>query len=131
MKVRLLPEWFQKNMNTIVPLFASIAIIGLFQLKNPLFLRYQGIITLVYAMSYFLIAACGLTFVIMMGSFDFSVLSLLKLAALICVLYIDKIGLLVIPLALSMCVGIGFINGLLFAKLKVPFYGDAWRFRCG
>jgi ribose transport system permease protein/putative xylitol transport system permease protein len=122
MMVRLLPEWLRKNMNTIVPIVASIAIIGVFQLRNPLFLRYQGIITLVYAMSYFLIAACGLTFVIMMGSFDFSVLSLLKLAALICVLYIDKFGLLVIPLALSICVGFGFINGLLFAKLKVPSF---------
>jgi ribose transport system permease protein/putative xylitol transport system permease protein len=122
MMVRLLPEWLRKNMNTIVPIVASIAIIGVFQLRNPLFLRYQGIITLVYAMSYFLIAACGLTFVIMMGSFDFSVLSLLKLAALICVLYIDKLGLLVIPLALSICVGFGFINGLLFAKLKVPSF---------
>jgi len=122
MMVRLLPEWFRKNMNTIVPIVAAIAIIGVFQLINPLFLRYQGIITLVYAMSYFLIAACGLTFVIMMGSFDFSVVSLLKLAALICVLYIDKLGLLVIPLALSICVGFGFINGLLFAKLKVPSF---------
>jgi ribose transport system permease protein/putative xylitol transport system permease protein len=109
-------------MNNIGPIIAAIAIIGVFQLINPTFLRYQGIITLVYAMSYFLIAACGLTFVIMMGSFDFSVLSLLKLAALICVLYIDKFGLLVIPLALSICVGFGFINGLLFAKLKVPSF---------
>jgi len=122
MMVRLLPEWFRKNMNTIIPIVAAIVIIGVFQLINPLFLRYQGIITLVYAMSYFLIAACGLTFVIMMGSFDFSVVSLLKLAALICVLYIDKLGLLVIPLALSICVGFGFINGLLFAKLKVPSF---------
>lgn len=119
---RLPPEWFRKNMNTIVPIVTAIAIIGVFQLINPLFLRYQGIITLVYAMSYFLIAACGLTFVIMMGSFDFSVLSLLKLSALICVLYIDKFGLLVIPFALSICVGFGFINGLLFAKLKVPSF---------
>lgn len=109
-------------MNNVGPIIAAIVIIGVFQLINPVFLRYQGIITLVYAMSYFLIAACGLTFVIMMGSFDFSVLSLLKLAALICVLYIDKFGLLVIPLALSICVGFGFINGLLFAKLKVPSF---------
>ena len=122
MMVRPLPEWFRKNMNTIIPIVAAIVIIGVFQLINPLFLRYQGIITLVYAMSYFLIAACGLTFVIMMGSFDFSVVSLLKLSALICVLYIDKLGLLVIPLALSICVGFGFINGLLFAKLKVPSF---------
>ncbi len=122
MTVRLLPEWFRKNLNTIGPIIVVIVIISIFQLINPTFLRYQGIITLVYAMSYFLIAACGLTFVIMMGSFDFSVLSLLKLAALICVLYIDKFGLLVIPLALLICVGFGFINGLLFAKLKVPSF---------
>jgi ribose transport system permease protein len=122
MIVKPLPEWFRKNMNTIGPIVAAIVIIGVFQLINPLFLKYQGIITLVYAMSYFLIAACGLTFVIMMGSFDFSVLSLLKLAALICVLYIDKLGLWVIPLALSICIGFGFINGLLFAKLKVPSF---------
>jgi ribose transport system permease protein/putative xylitol transport system permease protein len=122
MTVRLLPEWFRKNLNTIGPIIVVIVIISIFQLINPTFLRYQGIITLVYAMSYFLIAACGLTFVIMMGSFDFSVLSLLKLAALICVLYIDRFGLLVIPLALLICVGFGFINGLLFAKLKVPSF---------
>jgi len=101
---------------------AAIAIIAGFQVINPFFLRYQGIITLVYAMSYFLIVACGLTFVIMMGSFDFSVVSLLKLSALLCVLYIDKLGLLVIPLALLISIGIGYINGLLVVKFKVPSF---------
>ena len=124
MMVRLLlsREWVRRNMTTVLPIVTVIAIIAGFQVINPYFLGYQGIITLVYAMSYFLIAACGLTFVIMMGSFDFSVVSLLKLAALICVLYIDKLGLLVIPLALLICVGFGFINGLLFAKFKVPSF---------
>jgi len=100
----------------------AIAIIAGFQVIIPSFLRYHGIITLVYAMSYFLIAALGLTFVIMMGSFDFSVVSLLKLAALICVLYIDKLGFLVIPLALLISVGFGFINGLLVTKFNVPSF---------
>ena len=115
-------EWLRRNMTTVGPVVAAIAVIAGFQVINPFFLRYQGIITLVYAMSYFLIAACGLTFVIMMGSFDFSVVSLLKLAALLCVLYIDKLGLLVIPLALLICVGLGFINGLLVAKFNVPSF---------
>jgi ribose transport system permease protein/putative xylitol transport system permease protein len=115
-------EWLQKNMTTVGPMIAVIAIIAGFQAINPFFLSYNGIITLVYAMSYFLIAACGLTFVIMMGSFDFSVVSLLKLAALLCVLYIDKLGFLVIPLALLISVGFGFINGLLVAKFNVPSF---------
>ncbi|HEY86600.1 MAG TPA: ABC transporter permease [Dehalococcoidia bacterium] len=121
-KLPLSREWLGKNMTTVGPIVAAITIIAGFQVINPFFLGYQGIITLVYAMSYFLIAACGLTFVIMMGSFDFSVVSLLKLSALICVLYIDKLGLLVIPLALLLCVGFGFINGLLSAKFKVPSF---------
>jgi ribose transport system permease protein len=96
--------------------------VAIFQVINPSFLSYQGLITLVYSMSYFLIAACGLTFVIMTGSFDFSVPNMLKLSALICVMYIEKIGLLVIPLALVVCTVFGFINGVLLAKFRVPSF---------
>jgi ribose transport system permease protein/putative xylitol transport system permease protein len=105
-----------------MPLVAVVVVIGIFQLLNPSFLTYQGIVTIVYAMSYFLIAACGLTLVIMMGSFDFSVVAVIKLSALLCVLYIDKIGLLIIPIALAVSAAIGLINGVLFAKLKVPSF---------
>ncbi|HHY32265.1 MAG TPA: ABC transporter permease [Firmicutes bacterium] len=117
-----IPEWLRKNTGIVIAVVAAIAVIGIFQAINPFFLSHQGRITLVYAMSYFLIAACGLTFVIMMGSFDFSVVSLLKLAALLCALYIDSIGLWVIPVAVLVCAGCGFINGLLFVKFKVPSF---------
>jgi ribose transport system permease protein/putative xylitol transport system permease protein len=120
--MHLTRQWLRSNASTIGPIAAAIAIIAGFQIKNPFFLGYQGLITLVYASSYFLIAACGLTFVIMMGSFDFSVVSVLKFAALLCVLYIQELGLWIIPLALLASVGFGFINGLLFAKLRVPSF---------
>jgi ribose transport system permease protein/putative xylitol transport system permease protein len=115
-------EWLRRNMTTVGPIVAAIVVIAGFQVINPFFLSYQGTITLVYAMSYFLIAACGLTFVIMMGSFDFSVVSVLKLAALLCVLYIDQLGLWVIPLALLISVGVGFMNGLFVARFNVPSF---------
>jgi ribose transport system permease protein len=110
------------NTTTIMPLVAIVAVVGIFQLLNPSFLSPQGIVTIVYAMSYFLIAACGLTLVIMMGSFDFSIVAVMKLSALLCVLYIEKIGLLIIPIALAMSAFIGLVNGVLFAKLKVPSF---------
>ena len=115
-------EWLRSNLTTVGPVILAIVIIAVFQVINPAFLSYDGIITLVYAMSYFLIAACGLTFVIMTGSFDFSVISILKLAALVSVLYVDQLGLWVVPLALLAGVGFGFINGLLVAKFKVPSF---------
>jgi len=108
--------------STIMPIVATVVVIVVFQILNPAFLSYQGIVTIAYSMSYFLIAACGLTLVIMMGSFDFSVVSVMKLAALLCVMYIGKLGLLVIPFALAICAAIGFVNGVLFAKLKVPSF---------
>ena len=109
-------------MTTIGPIVFVIAVVVIFQMINPFFLKYQGFISLIYSMSYFLVAACGLTFVIITGSFDFSVPSLLKLSALLCVLYIEDIGLWVIPLALLVCVGFGFINGLFLAKFNVPSF---------
>ncbi|MCL4386678.1 MAG: ABC transporter permease [Actinobacteria bacterium] len=121
-RTSLFSGWLRKSISTVMPIIVVIVVIGVFQLVNPTFLSYQGIITLIYSSAYFLVAACGLTFVIMMGSFDFSVISLLKLSAIICVLYIDKIGFMVIPIALLICVGFGFVNGLLFAKFKVPSF---------
>ena len=115
-------RWTGDNMSLIIAVVVMVVLITGFQLINPFFLQYQGIVSLVYSMSYFLIAACGLTFVIMMGSFDFSVVSVLKFSALLCVTYIDKIGLWVVPVALAVSVLIGLINGLIFTKLKVPSF---------
>lgn len=115
--------WLQANLTTtLLPIVSAVAIVAGFQLMNPVFLSYQGIITLVYAMSFFLIAACGLTFVIMMGSFDFAVVSLMKLSALLSVLYIDVMGLWVIPFALVVSVSFGFLSGVLVAKFNVPSF---------
>lgn len=122
LEVALSREWIRRNAGTLWSLLFALAVIVGFQIANPSFLRYEGIITLVYAMSYFLIAACGLTFVIMMGSFDFSVPSVLKLSALLCVLYIDRFGFWAIPLALLVSVAFGFVNGLLLAWLNVPSF---------
>src|SRR5690606_2546085 len=97
------PGWVQQNLSSsaFLSVMSLVLMAVIFQAINPAFLSYQGIITLVYAMSYFLIAALGLTFVIMMGSFDFSVVSIMKLTALLCVMYVDRMGLWVIPLALA------------------------------
>lgn len=118
------PLWLKRfgTTKTIMPVAAIIVVVVIFQSINSSFLSYQGIVTIAYSMSYFLIAACGLTLVIMMGSFDFSVVSVMKFSALLCVLYIEKMGLWVIPFALAVSSVVGLVNGILFAKLKVPSF---------
>lgn len=112
----------QRNISSIGPLVATIILILAFQVYNPYFLGYEGIVTLTYRMSAFLVAACGLTFVILMGSFDFSVPSLLRLSALICAVFFQTIGWYVIPIALLASLFFGLINGLLVARLNVPSF---------
>lgn len=121
-RVPLVNDWIRKNMVTVVSTIAVILVIAIFQLINPFFLSTQGRVSLAYSMSYFLIAACGLTFIVLMGSFDFSVVSVLKLSALLCALYIRDIGFWVVPLSLAVSTLFGFINGILFVKFKVPSF---------
>ena len=115
-------EWLQRNLNTIVPIAATIALVLAMWSINPVFFSHQGIITLIYITSWFLIAAIGLTFVILMGSFDFSVPSVLKLSALICGIFLPQLGLGVIPLALAVSAVIGIVNGLILTKFNVPSF---------
>ncbi len=115
-------EWVRKNSTSILPVAVILIMVIIFQLINPFYLQYQGIVSLLFSMSYFLIAACGLTFVVMMGSFDFSIVSVLKFSALMCVILVGQFGMWVVPLALLVSVGFGFVNGLLFTKLKVPSF---------
>ncbi len=118
----LSPAWVRKHAGTLWPPLVALVIVLGFQIANPAFLRYEGLITLIYSMSYFLIAACGLTFVIMMGSFDFAVPSVLKLSALLCVMYIGRFGFWAIPFALAVSLGIGALSGVLLAYLRVPSF---------
>ncbi len=116
-------EWLWKNVGVVGVLCIVGAVVGIFQiLTGGAFLSYEGVRSLIFNMSYFLIAACGLTFVIMMGSFDFSVVSVVKLSALLCVLYLDRIGLLIIPIAIGISTGFGLINGLFVAVLNIPSF---------
>lgn len=116
-------EWLQRNLNTITPITAAIVLIIALRILNPFFLTtHESIVTLVYGMSWFLIAACGLTFVILMGSFDVSIPSVLKLSAMICGVFYPQLGFLVIPLAIIVSLIFGFVNGFLLAKFNIPSF---------
>jgi ribose transport system permease protein/putative xylitol transport system permease protein len=116
-------EWLHRNLNTIVPISGLLLLITLLRIANPFFLAsWDSAITLIYGMSFFLIAACGLTLVILMGSFDFSVPSVLKLSAMIFAVLYPSIGFLSIPSALGVALVFGYVNGLLLAKFGIPSF---------
>lgn len=100
-----------------------IALVLILRTLNPYFLTsWDSVVTLVYGMSWFLIAACGLTLVILMGSFDFSVPSVLKLSAIIFAVLYTSIGFYSIIVAIVVGLIFGFINGILLARFHVPSF---------
>lgn len=122
-EVRITSEWAKRNLNTIIPLVGLILLLTSLRIANPYFLAsWDSVITLVYGMSFFMIAACGLTLVILMGSFDFSVPSVLKLSAMIFAVLYPSIGFLSIPAALAVSLVFGFVNGLLLARFNIPSF---------
>jgi len=122
-RVPLSREWIQRNFNTIAPISASIVLLIALRMVNPYFLAtHDSVVTLVYSISWFLIAASGLTMVILMGSFDFSIPSILKFSAVICGVFYPMFGFFVIPLALAVSLIFGFINGVLLSKFNVPSF---------
>ncbi len=122
-RARIRREWLQKNLTTITPITAAIALMIALRALNPFFLAtHESVVTLIYSMSWFLIAACGLTFVILMGSFDFSIPSVLKLSAMLCGVFYPQVGFAVIPLAIMVSLLFGFINGVLLAKFSIPSF---------
>ena len=116
-------EWLQKNISTVIPITGFIALVIALRVANPYFLAtWDSVITLVYGMSWFLIAACGLTLVILMGSFDFSVPSVLKLSAMIFAVLYPSIGFSSIIVAIVVGLIFGFINGTLLARFNIPSF---------
>lgn len=122
-QVIVLREWLQRNLNTIIPIAGFIMLVIGLRMANPYFLTsWDSLITLVYGMSWFLIAACGLTLVILMGSFDFSVPSVLKLSAMIFAILYPSLGYSSILVSLGVGLVFGFVNGTLLARFNIPSF---------
>jgi len=112
-----------ENRSTILPVAALIILLIFLRAFNPQFLAtHDSIVTLVYSISWFLIAACGLTMVILMGSFDFSVPSIVRLAALGTAVFYPQFGWKGIILIFIVCLILGVLNGILLTKFNVPSF---------
>lgn len=104
-------------LSVVIVLFLTLAF------TNPAsFLSSYNLGTLLeYATTYF-VAAIGLTFVIMIGSIDLSIGSLLSLFTVVFVILLNSYGLWAYPLVVLLGVLCGLLNGLIFTYLKIPSF---------
>lgn len=112
-----------KNIKNIIPFIGLILIIIVFtiitsgkilSIKNVRLILDQSIILI--------IASVGVTFVMSMGSLDFSQGSLLAICSIIAAVVANESPILSFFAALAAGTAIGLINGVLLAKVKIPSF---------
>ncbi len=111
------------------PLLVLIALVIFFTVLNPTFFSSRNFARIAIAAAPALMVAVGVTFIIVMGSIDLSMegtVSLTAVAFAFVFAYfggsLGPSGWIAIPLALILGGLIGFLNGVVHVKLKIPSF---------
>lgn len=111
-----------RSSSQLIPLVVLVALCVFFTILQPRFFRFQNAMIILQQSVSLLSAALGMTFVIVGGSIDLSVGSILALSALVSATCAQSIGIFAIIPALAVGLLCGLLNGALFAIGKVPSF---------
>ena len=112
-------------MQRVLAFAALIVIVFAFSLLSPNFLQFDNVVGILIATTVNGILALGVTFVIISGSIDLSVGTVMTLSAVMTAVFIT---LWQLPAPVGIVAGIvtgglaGLVNGVLVAKLKIPSF---------
>ncbi|MBE0689342.1 MAG: ABC transporter permease [Anaerolineae bacterium] len=110
------------SVKTYFPILLLVALCAVFGSQSDRFLTSQNFAIVLQQTVVLLVVALGMTFVIIAGSIDLSVGSVVALSALAAAATSDQLGMwAIVPAAIVGTVG-GLLNGLIFAKGKVPSF---------
>lgn len=110
------------------PVVVLVALCGLIAFINPNFLSLSNFVRIAQAAAIPLSLGLGATFIILMGSIDLSVEGVLALGAVILSVIVlngangNDLGLFGIPVVLAVGAAMGFINGVIHVKLRIPSF---------
>ncbi len=115
-----LPKKF--SLRTYFPIFLFIVLCAVFASMSPRFLTFDNFSIVLQQTVVLLVAALGMTFVIIAGSIDLSVGSIVAIAALVAASLSGDWGIAAIIPAILVGTVAGLVNGIIFAKGKVPSF---------
>ena len=102
---------------------ALILILGIaLAFGNPNFLSVYNLNTIISFGAILLVAAIGQMFAILIGGIDLSVGGIISLVSVMFVLMAGKVGLLAFPICLAVGLALGYINGLILTRIKIPSF---------
>lgn len=111
-----------------IPLFSLILIFLIFTIISPKFMSIQNLVYIISQVSPILIAAIGVTFIILMGAIDLSVVGAINITSIVFSMLVlntnnsNDLGFYAIPIALLTGGLFGFLNGLICTKGRIPSF---------
>lgn len=117
------PRRFRReDVRRFFPILLLVVLVAIFSLASPRFLQFNNLMIVAQQAVVLLVAALGMTFVIIAGSIDLSVGAIVALAALVAAATSASLGVFAIVPACAIGLACGLINGLVVAKGKVPSF---------
>jgi len=116
------PRKVRFSLRRYFPVILFLALCAFFGLLSPRFLTTANFAIVLQQTVVLLVAALGMTFVIIAGSIDLSVGSIVAIAALVAASLSSDLGIWAIFPAMLVGTLAGLLNGLIFAKGKVPSF---------
>jgi ribose transport system permease protein len=123
--VRRVRRWRIASWAPVIVLVLLCAIIAAI---NPNFLAFGNFVRISQTAMIPLVLGLGATFIILMGSIDLSVEGVLTLGAVILSMLVlngangNNLGILAVLVVLLVGAGVGFVNGVIHVRLKVPSF---------
>ncbi|MFC7400465.1 ABC transporter permease [Chelatococcus sp. GCM10030263] len=112
----------REELRRLFPILLLVALAAIFSLLSPRFLQFNNLMIVAQQAVVLLVAALGLTFVIIAGSIDLSVGAIVALSALVAAATSASLGVFAIVPACAVGVACGLLNGIIVAKGKVPSF---------
>ncbi len=114
-------RWLTRQRN-LFPTILLITEIAVFQSLNSNFLSTANLLAIASQLALILPLALAGTFVIMMGSFDLSITSVLALSGVTTTLYFPLYGYNSIIIGILLALFLGAVNGTVFVLTKIPSF---------
>ncbi len=111
-----------RGLRAYFPALMFVVLLATFSLLSDKFLTFDNAMIVLQQAVPLLVVGLGMTFVIIGGSIDLSVGSIVALAALASAAASDSLGVAAIIPAVVVGIACGLLNGIVFAKGKVPSF---------
>ena len=110
------------NLSQYMVVISIVLVFLVFTILNPTFISAYSMQNLLVEISPLILLAGGLSFIIFTGGIDLGAGAMVSATCVISGLYVSRFGNGIIPVMLVIGAALGFLNGFIVTKLKIPSF---------